>query len=232
MMLDHFEALAKKRFACRSFDKTAVSEKLIEKLLDITRRTPSSYNLQPTHYIVVRSEEVKKELWPACLKQNQILEAPCILVFAADRKVIEHNTESIIQEELKSGALSEKKAQHYRSFMKLGFDSSRLGFPGMIKRLLAPVIRWRAPLPVLPLENLDAWLAKQAALSCMTFIWAATAAGLSTCPMEAFDEKRLRRALSLDKSWYIPIIVAFGYSSGPSGTHTSRLPLSETVHWK
>jgi len=231
MMLDQFETLVKTRISCRSFEKKPIGEKLIEKLLDVTRRTPSSYNLQPTHYIVVQDEEVKKTMWKACLKQDQILEAPCILVFASDRRVVEHNTESVIQEELKSGSLSEKRAQQYRSFMKLGFDSSLLGFQGWIKRRLAPIIRWRAPFPTLPLENLDAWLAKQAALSCMTFIWAATSAGLATCPMEAFDEKKLKRALSLDNSWYISIIVAVGYSAS-SGTRTSRLPLSESVHWK
>lgn len=228
MVLEQFEELVSTRFACRSFEKRPVQEKLIEKLLDITRRAPSSFNLQPTHYIVVRKEEMKKALWEACLKQNQILEADFLLVFASDRRVVEHNAESVIQEELKSGSLSEEKSKMYRSFMKLGFDTSC--FRKLIKKLTIPFIRWRAVLPTLPLENLDAWLAKQASLSCMTFMWAAEAAGLSTCPMDAFDEKRLKKMLFLDSSWYIPIIVAVGYGVAPS-VKTSRLPLSESVTW-
>ena len=231
MMLDQFETLAKNRTSCRSFTSKPVSEKLLERLIDVTRRAPSSYNLQPTHYILVRDQEIKKSLWTACLKQNQILEASCIVVFACDRKVVDHNAELVIQQELKDGGLTEQRAKQYRSFMKLGFDTSFFGFQGLVKRRLAPIVRWRSPFPSLPVENLDAWLSKQAALSCMTLLLASTSAGLSTCAMDAFDEKRLKKALSLDNSWYVPIIVALGYGSS-TGVPTSRLPLSESVLWK
>ena len=230
MQIEQFELLAKKRFSCRAFDKKPVSEKLMEKLLDTTRMSPSSYNLQPIHYIVVQSEMAKKAVWEACLKQDQILMAPYIVLFAADRRVIDNNAEAIINEEKRSGSFTEEKTKHFRKFLSFGFDTSKWGFQGFIKRLCAPIVRWRATMPTLPLENMDAWLAKQAGLSVMTFVWAAESAGLSTCIMEAFDEKRLRKAVSLDNSWYIPMIVAVGYGNF-SGVKTSRLPLSESVTW-
>ena len=230
MMLNQFDTLSKARYSCRQFEKKALPDTIVERLIDIARSSPSSYNLQPTHYVVVRSEEVKKEMFSACLKQPQILEAPCIVVFACDRLVVTPTAESILQEEVRAGGFSHDQERPFRAFVKLGFDSSRFGFSGWVKRHVAPLIRLRAVLPVLPVENMDAWLAKQGALSAMTFMLAATAAGLSTCPMEAFDEKRLKKILHLGREWYIPLIVAVGYGKTPK-VRSTRLPLSEIVKW-
>lgn len=229
-MLDQFEGLVKKRSSCRFFEKKDIPEKLIERLLDITRYAPSSYNLQPVHFFVVRSEKIKHALFVPCLKQEQVLSAPCLVVFALDRKVVEHNAESLIRAEMKTGSFTEEKARRFRVFTRFGFDSSKFGWIGFFKRLFTPIIRWKNVLPNLPLENFDAWLAKQSSLSCMTFMLAAEAAGLSTCAMEAFDEKKLKKVLGLDSSWYVPLVVAVGYGNQKC-IKASRLPLSELMKW-
>lgn len=223
-MLDVFEKIVRQRCSCRQFEKKAIPAALMKRLLEDASQAPSGYNLQPIHYIVLQEEEIRKKIFPFCLKQNQILDASAIVVFAADRKVAKHNGEAVVVDGLRRGCFNEAKAKSFLSFLKLGFT-------GWWKRYLAPVIRFRAILPQLPIENMDAWLAKHAGLSSMTFMLAATAAGLSTCPMEAFDEKKLKKALKLDSSWNIPIIVAVGYGK-PTEVRTSRLPLSELVTWR
>lgn len=223
-MLDLFEKIVRQRQSCREFQKRAVPDKLIERLLDITRHAPSGYNLQPIHFIVVQDEKMKEKLFPACLKQPQILESSFLVVFAGDRNVAHNNADAVLREELRTGSFNEEKARRFKSYLQLGFT-------GFWKRYLAPLIRSRAVLPQLPIENMDAWLAKHASLSCMTFMLAATAAGLSTCAMDAFDEKKLKKALGLSRSWHVPIIVAVGYGSG-SKIRTSRLPVSEIVTWR
>ena len=48
-------------------------------------------------------------------------------------------------------------------------------------------------------------------LAAQTLLLAATAAGLSSCPMEGFDGRRVRRALRIPRRYSIPLVVAVGH---------------------
>ena len=63
----------------------------------------------------------------------------------------------------------------------------------------------------------------------MVFMLAATAAGLSTSPMEGFDEQWVRRVLKIPPSHIVPVVIALGYSAAGNLTKT-RLPLKDLVH--
>lgn len=226
-----FEKLVHERYSCRSFHKKEVPHRVIEKLLDITRQTPSAYNLQPIHFVVVQDEKLKKKLHPFCLKQPQVLESSFLVLFAGDREVAKNHGDLVLHAEQLSGSFSDEKAKRFQGYLKMGF--LRCSFWPFIamKKLFARLVRSRACLPQLPYENMDAWLHEQAGLSCMTFTLAATSAGLSTCMMGAFDEKRVKKALGLPSSWTIPIMVAVGHGAAPK-IRTTRLPLSEIVMWR
>ena len=63
----------------------------------------------------------------------------------------------------------------------------------------------------------------------MNFMIAAEAAGLATCPMEGFDERRVQKALGIPRH-YLPILVTpVGYSAEGDPAKT-RLPLEHLVH--
>ena len=48
-------------------------------------------------------------------------------------------------------------------------------------------------------------------LAAQTMLLASTAAGLSSCPMEGFDGRRVRRALRIPRRYSVPLIVAVGH---------------------
>ena len=66
-------------------------------------------------------------------------------------------------------------------------------------------------------------------LTAMTFMLAAEAAGLSTLPMEGFDERRVRNVLRIPSPHIIPVIVAVGYPT-PLVSKKTRLPIKSLVH--
>lgn len=58
-------AVAKRRRSCRNFSSEPVSDELVEKILEVGRWAPSGANAQPWTFIVVRSPEVRKQLFDA-----------------------------------------------------------------------------------------------------------------------------------------------------------------------
>jgi nitroreductase len=69
-----------------------------------------------------------------------------------------------------------------------------------------------------------------AAISLQTLVLAATAEGLGTCWIGAFDEKKAKEALNVPKNVRIVAMTPLGYSAETKPTVTERKPISEIVH--
>src|SRR5262245_55657845 len=104
--IESFAALARSRRSTRHFRPDPVPRPLLDDLLDAARWAPSGFNLQPTHFVVVTDAEVKARLYPACMKQRQILEAGATVVFTGDRRVMENQFEQILQQDCEAGAIN------------------------------------------------------------------------------------------------------------------------------
>lgn len=66
--MNNYEALlnvAKHRRTCRNFSSKPVSDEQVEKILEVARWAPSGANSQPWTYIVIRSPEIRKQLFDA-----------------------------------------------------------------------------------------------------------------------------------------------------------------------
>jgi nitroreductase len=67
-------------------------------------------------------------------------------------------------------------------------------------------------------------------LSAMTFMLAAKAAGLSTVPMEGFDESRVKKVLGIPAHHIVPVVIPVGYSD-TAHLKKSRIPLADMTHY-
>lgn len=230
MNLDMFEELALRRSAVRTYRPDPVSIDLLERLLRITQRSPSSYNLQPIHYYIVRQQQTKEALLKACIGQRQVLTAPAIVAFAGDRNAAQNNIDKVWEADLSSGAMPEEKRDIYRHLVDMHFSRKPCGFGYLTKLILAPILRLFTPLPQLPVVQKRAWLERHVGLSAMSFMFAAESAGLATCPMSGFDEGRVKKVLGIPHDFVVPMLVTVGYSAEHRPLRT-RLPLEEVVHW-
>ncbi len=229
MSFEAFDSLARTRRATRHFAGTPVPGALLERVLDTARWAPSGYNIQPTHFVLVTDEALKKALCAACMGQPQVLEAPAVVVFTGDRHAVENNLETMLTQELAEGAIDEKYAASCRKFVGLAFDKGPLGVGWLGKLIGGPLMRLTRPTPSIPAVEKRYWLAKQVMLSAMTFMLGAQAAGLATIPMEGFDESRVRKALNIPASHIVPIVIPVGYPE-PQNLKKTRLPLSGMLH--
>ncbi|KAF0217593.1 MAG: hypothetical protein FD167_5142 [bacterium] len=229
MNLADFEQLVLNRRATRHFRPDPVSRETLDHLLEIARWAPSGYNIQPTHFVVVMDEKLKSALYPICMDQSQILEAPAIVIFAGDRKSAENNFEKALAMDLVEGAITLDYAKKLQGFVDLAFRQGPLGFNWLVKALLVPLVRIFRPIPMIPAVYKRFWVDKQVMLVAMSFMLAASAAGLATVPMEGFDEGKLKKLFGIPSNFTVPVIVPVGYSA-EGNLKKTRLPLKDILH--
>jgi nitroreductase len=230
--LQVFEQIVRRRRAVRHFSDAPLPDGVLDRLLDAARWAPSGYNLQPTHFVVVTAAELKAKLRPACMDQPQVAEAPATIVFCGDRLVAKHNFDRSLALDKQAGGIDERYEKVMRKFVPLAFSTGPAGLGWLWKSML-PLARLGVPIPNIPAVHRRYWLAKQVALSAMSFMLAATAADLATCPMEGFDETRVRRLLGIPRAIVPVLVVPVGYPAegfGPDQITKTRLPLNDLVH--
>ncbi len=69
----------KKRRSVRAFQSREIPEKDLQEILDAVRLAPSGRNLQDWKFIVVKEEELRKQLAEAANNQSFVGEAPVII---------------------------------------------------------------------------------------------------------------------------------------------------------
>lgn len=79
-----FKEIVLKRHAVKSFDGKKIPEEKVEKLLDIIRHAPSSFNIQPWKIKVISDQATKEKLAPASWNQPQVTTCSHLFVFCAD----------------------------------------------------------------------------------------------------------------------------------------------------
>lgn len=206
-----FEAIAKSRVAQGKFDANRpVSDDILRKVLELTQSSPSSFNLQPYKIILVQSAKMREALAGTMLGGNaeKVRAAPITAVFAADKEP-SRLVRKLMDLELQHGADEASVASLPTRISFLfgqGWLSQKLRMTAT--HLLSPLI----PSPVIA-PSMDAWAAKNAAFAAQTYMFAATAYGLATAPMEGFDERRVGFVLDIPAERYIvPLVVCTGYA--------------------
>lgn len=227
--LNQFTEVVRSRRSTRHFQSKAVPAELLQEILEAAHWSPSAFNLQPTHFVVVTEQSLKEKLYSACMNQKQVLEAGAVVVFTGDRHVIEHNFERVLKQDRAANANSKEYEQLLRKNVPLSFNRGFLGFGWLWKALAEVIIGRFIPIPKLQAVHRDYWLAKQVSIAAQTFMLAAEVAGLATCPMEGFSERAVQQALKIPSDQAVILVIPIGYADNSKQTKT-RLSLSKVVH--
>lgn len=184
--MDLKEAIKARRSV--NFFETGVEipENTIRELLELANLSPSSFNLQPWHVVVVRSPERKKALRKCAYDQPKAEEASAVLIMVADPGCVEKNLERVLE-----------------SWEKLGYSKpeARETFRGMTRNLYGAADSEKRKFTAI----------KNTALYAMTLMLAAKGLGLDTHPMDGFDEACIKKEFNIPEDKIIPMLIAVGY---------------------
>lgn len=197
------------RHSCKLFDENKkIPKELFEEILEVGRLAPSSFGMEPTRLLVLRSEEAKAALRPLCWDQPQITTASEVVVFKS------------LQDELMPPSEYAK-----RNTMRRKMDLS--GYGAFCTRL-GNFLRTRGFTD----GNIAHWSAKQAYIMATYMVAYAAYMKVDTCFIEGFEKKAVEKLYGLDPfKEQVSLIVCFGYRNKPQQPRF-RISLDELVEYK
>ncbi len=221
------------RRAVRRFRPEPVPRETLLDLLDLANRAPSSFNLQPWHFVVVDASEQKKKLRRLALDQAHVEAAGAVVIFCADPAAWREHLKPTERQAMNSGVFGLEYAGRRSRYIRLYFDGGPLGLLGVLKLVGSSLVRLFRPLPHLPVlqRKRRALVREEVMLAVAQFMLAARTSGLDTCPVGAFDGGRIKRAFGIPRRMEVVLLVPVGYALEPDAQRQPRLPLAEKVHW-
>jgi nitroreductase len=194
--------LVRARRATDAFTPEPIPGQDLHRILQAGLEAPSSYNLQPWRFVVVRDQEKRRKLRVAAMNQQKVEDAPVVIVACGDTLGWREDLEEII---------------------RIGREHG-IGGDAWADR------KWRnvtADLSSHP--NISMWVTKQTMIAATTMMWMAEALGYDTGPMEGFDEEQVRAVLGIPKHVRVLFLLALGHLKGEDGKYPGRLLASRTL---
>jgi nitroreductase len=190
------------RRATPAFSSDPVEDEDLKTIVRAGQEAPSSYNLQPWRFVVVRDPEQRKKLRVAAMNQPQVEQAPVVIVACGDTAGWQEDLEEIIQSARNRGLMSEYQSKRKRENVSADLGSN---------------------------PNMSMWVTKQTMIAATTMLWMAEVLGYDTGPMEGFDENAVRQVLEIPPHVRVILLLAIGHLKGEDSRYPGRLPTSRTI---
>lgn len=181
-----FKKIVHERYATKLFDGRKIPDSEVNKLLDMIRYAPSSYNIQPWKILVITDQNVKEKLAPSAWNQPQITTCSHLLVFCADKDVAA-NISRLGTLMIQNGAKPEDA-------------KARIGIMGKFEKKLDE-------------EEKLAWAQRQVYLALGNALNGAKSLGFDSCPMEGFDPSAFAKILELPANLVPTALCPIGYAA-------------------
>ena len=221
--VEEFRKVVTTRRSIRRFTEEKIPEDVVQDCLDMALLAPNSSNLQPWDFYRVVSPGVRKKLVAACLNQNAARTAAELIIVCGRTGTWKQHCEEVLAH-WPEETIPRIVENYYRKAAHLHYGKLPLDPFGKLKKLLRDVAGIAKPSPRWPNSQADMrlWACKSTALAAENLMLALRAHGYDSCPMEGFDEKRLRKAVKLPRDAFVVMVIAAG-RRGPKGIYHQQI---------
>jgi nitroreductase len=171
---------AEQRRSIRTYEPVPVPREDMEDILDVARRAPSAFNVQPWRFVVVETPELKERLAAAAFNQRQVHSAPAVIVLYTDMKESLENLDAVVH----PGMTPEQQEATQRTIRSHFARQSE--------------------------DERETWAQGQGYIALGYLLLAAEARGYQTSPMSGFDPAAVKKLLHLPENARIPALIAIG----------------------
>lgn len=231
--VNEFRKVVESRRSVRRFTDEEVPPAVIDDCIDMALLAPNSSNLQPWEFYVVRSPELKAKLAEACLGQNAATTANVLIPIIARTNTWKKNSLRNI-EYWPEETMPKIVRTYYSKVAPIHYNQGPLGALGLAKKAAGLIAGLKRAVPRGPysIAEMKAWAVKSTALAAENMMLGFRAHGFDTCPMEGFDERRVRKLLKLPDDAIVTMILGVGRRA-PNGIYHRRyrFPREEFVHY-
>lgn len=205
------------RHACKEFDSSKkVTKDDMDFILETARLSPSSFGIEPWHFIVVQDAALREKLKNGAWGATKKLETASHFVVCLTMKshFLKHDN-PYVKDFMKnvqhlSDEVIEPRSKFYREFQQSDFDLSDD-------------------------RKLFDWAAKQSYIPLANMMTTAAMLGIDSCPIEGFKQAEtdaiLQQDFGIDTAQYgASYMVAFGYRVNEPKVKTRR-STAEVITW-
>ncbi|MBC9130287.1 NAD(P)H-dependent oxidoreductase [Frischella sp. Ac48] len=190
------------RHACKLFDETKkIPSDDLNYILEAGRTSPSSFGLEPWHFVVVKDDLLKAELKLACFNQEQVTSCSH-LVIVLHRKAGQFTMQSEYLRQTEQRSLTSDATSY-------DLDVACQYFINYANFLLAQG------------TNLDHWSEMQGYIASANMLTAAAYQGIDSCTIGGFEPDKVIQILEKATPQFsrnnfgITLCLAFGYRKNP-----------------
>ena len=175
-----------RRRAARRFDPDRpLPDDLLKRILSLATHAPSSYNLQPWRFVVVRTERNRKRLRACAFNQPNVSEAPVVVIVLGYLRAWETDLDAMLEQRVALGAATPESAAETRR---------------------------RATDKLSRVADLGSWALRSAMIAVGMMLLAAESLGVASAPMEGFDPSRIKDVFGVPDDHVVCALVALGYA--------------------
>src|SRR3984957_6692602 len=190
------------RRATPSFDGSPIPGADLKKILEAGLKAPSSYNMQPWRFVVVRSPEQRRRLRNASFNQAKVEEASAVIVACGDADGWRNGDLEEMLHLGREGGMPENYA-----------EQAKINIPNYLSNH----------------PNFPMWLNRHVMIAFTTMMLMAEVLGYDTAPMEGFEQERGREVLKLPLSYHVVALLAIGHLKGNDKFYGGRFSMARTV---
>lgn len=232
-----FDEIVHHRRSNRAFDPAIeIPDAVIEQALQHAILSPNSSNMQLWEFHWIHSKEMLNAFVPLCLDQKAASTAKHLVVFITRQDLWKSRSKwniAQIQTTIQGEATAVQKAglNYYGKLMPFMYMRDPFGLMGMIRKTISFVMGLKGPFfRAGGAAQQRITVHKSCALAAQTFMLSIASAGYHTCPMEGFDELRVKKILKLPRRAEVNMIIAIGQGTekGVWGPRF-RVPYDEVV---
>ncbi|CAM3428300.1 nitroreductase family protein [Paenibacillus lupini] len=203
-----FVSVVTERRSANKFNKgIAIEDKELNEIFELVKYAPSSFNLQHTHYIVVRDEELKQQVYEAANKQYKIQTASAVILVLGHMDA-HLNAAEINEGLLNLGVINKQEFDFTVSSVQQFYEERGEAF------------------------KQDEAI-RNANLSAMLFMLAAKEKGWDSSPMIGFDPEAIKTLLNVPDRYVPALLIAIGKEDTSSRRIRGyRKPVGEFVSFE
>ena len=230
--LDFFD-LVKQRRSIRKFSNESVPDEIIMKALNAALLAANSSNLQPWEFYWVKDKSKKKDLVKACFSQNAAETAQELIVAVSRIDTWKRNRDLILNDLKKNNKMLPIIEKYYNKVVPISYMHDSIGILGIVKKIISifmNIIGVFKPMPRGPIFRHDVFeiVTKSTALACQNFMMALVSQGYDSCPMEGFDDKRVKKLLKLNNKSHVVMVLGVG-KADPKGIYGERFRINDDL---
>lgn len=208
------------RRSVRTYKASPIDTEKVKHCLALASLAPNSSNMQLWEFYHIITPENLKKLSIACLSQEAATTAQQMVVFVTRqdlylkraKKMLELETQNISKNSPKENQAKRiKRWQLYYGKVMPFLYARFFGIFGLARKIAVTIIGLFRPIVYQVSESdMRVVIHKTCALAAQTFMLSMANERYDTCPMEAFDSKKVKRMLNLPNGAEINMVISCG----------------------